>query len=351
MNLYECGLGSIRPRHLLSYSNTVEWLSKLTGGFAEPWAFCRRAALWLAKHRDEFDIVHDNQSLGYGLLKIQRMKIPLITTIHHPISRDLKIALQRCDNSKQRILLQRWYSFIKMQGKVARSLHHLTAVSDSTKRDVVTDFEVDQNKISVIHNGIDTEIYRPRSEIERHPWRIVCIASSDHPLKGVNYLLPAIAKLSKKFSMIELIIVGPLNNNGATAALIDRLELNSRVSFVHGLSGSEIAGLYASATLAVVPSLYEGFGFPAGEAMACGTALVSTNAGALPEITGAAAVSVPPASSDALAEAISALLVDSDRRQKMQKMGIQRIGDQFTWQQTATKLSTLYEQIIDSTKR
>ena len=346
LDLYRNGLASLRPRHLLSLANTVEWCSKLSGGFAEPWAFCRRAAEYLEQHGDQYDIIHDNQSLGYGLLDIQKRGLPLLATIHHPITRDLHIALDQARGWRQRWLLKRWYSFIGMQARVARRLAKIVAVSEQAKADIATDFGLAPERIEVIHNGIDSELYRPQPDVPRQSQTLVCTASADHPLKGLRFLLEAMAVLSGDFPALKLIVIGRLKPGGQTQQLLRRLNIGERVHFAQELRAEAIAQHYAAATMAIVPSLYEGFGFPAGEAMACATPVISTDGGALPEITGTAAEQVRAGDARELATAISTLLADSVRRQQLGEAGRQRVLSQFTWERAAERLTGLYRERI-----
>ena len=94
LDLFANGLGSLRLHHMRSMSNIIEWLSKLTGGFSEPYTFGRRVVKYLRKHGHQYDLIHDNQSLSYGMLELQRMGLPLVTTLHHPITSDLRIAIR-----------------------------------------------------------------------------------------------------------------------------------------------------------------------------------------------------------------------------------------------------------------
>ena len=346
LDLYQNGLGSLQLRHLGSFANIVEWLSKLSGGFAEPWTFCYRVSRWFARHAADYDVVQDNQSLGYGLLSLQRRGLPLVGTIHHPITRDLALALDAAPNWRRRLLVRRWYSFLGMQKRVVRQMSCIMTVSHSAKRDIAADFSVPEECITVVHGGIDTDLYHPQPEVQRRPCRLMATASSDHPLKGLRYLLLACQQLARDFPSLELVVIGRAEPGGVTERLIAKRGLTGRVRFLSGLSSEEIARLYAEATIAVVPSLYEGFGFPAGEAMACGTPVVSTDGGALPEVVGDAAEVVSAGNADALAAAIAALLRDPKRREHLGTVGRQRILKNFSWRKAASETVALYRQAI-----
>ena len=342
LDLYANGLGSLQLNHLGSFANAVEWLSKLSGGFAEPWAFCHRVSAWFARHAPDYDIVQDNQSLGYGLLSLQRHSLPLVGTIHHPITRDLALALDAAPSWHRRLLLRRWYSFLGMQKRVAQQLPHIVTVSHSAKRDIAADFSIPAERITVVHGGIDTDVYHPQPEVARRPCRLMAMASADHPLKGLRYLLLACEQLVRDFPDLELVVVGRAEPGGVTERLIAKRGLTGRVHFMSGLPSEEIARLYAEATLAVVPSLYEGFGFPAGEAMACGTPVVSTDGGALPEVVGDAAAVVPAGDAAAMAAAIAELLQDPVRREQLGAAGQRRVLNKFSWRKAASEMVSLY---------
>ena len=186
LDLFENGLDSLRPHHLRSMSNVIEWTSKLTGGFAEPYTFGRRAVKYLREHRDEYDLVHDNQSLSYGMLKLQAMGIPLVTTVHHPITSDLRIALAAARHGWERVLIRRWHSFLHMQKRVVKQLHHVVTVSDCSRQDIARDFGLQPAGIDLVYNGIDTEVFRPLPEVQRKHISLMATASADAPLKGLR---------------------------------------------------------------------------------------------------------------------------------------------------------------------
>ncbi|HEY9033921.1 MAG TPA: glycosyltransferase family 4 protein [Pseudomonadales bacterium] len=347
LNLYENGLLSLRPRHLTSWANIVEWLSKLTGGFAEPYAFGRRVDSYLKKHGHHYDLIHDNQSLSYGMLAIQQ-RMPLVMTLHHPITSDLQLALDACNSWWERLLIRRWHSFLHMQGKVVRRLQHVVTVSERSQQDIADAFAINKENISLIYNGIDTDEFAPRPAVARKNNRIMATASADQPLKGLRYLLEAYAALLADFPDLELLVVGKPKPGGATEKLLAELGIAGRVQFVTGISTAQLVDYYAEATIAVVPSLYEGFGLPAGEAMACEVPVIAAKGGALPEVVGDAGIQVPTADAQAIAAAIRELLMDPDRRIALGKAGRRRIVERFCWQVAAGKLTHYYYRVLES---
>jgi glycosyltransferase involved in cell wall biosynthesis len=347
LDLFENGLTSLRPRHLISLTNIIEWTSKLTGGFAEPYTFGRRAVAYLGQHGHEYDLIHDNQSLSYGMLQLQDMGLPLVTTVHHPITSDLRIALNAARNWYERLLIRRWHSFLSMQKKVVRQLHNIVTVSDCSRQDIARDFGLQPAGIALVHNGIDTETFCPRPEVARNPRRLMATCSADAPLKGLRYLLRAYARLLEQYPGLELLVVSRPQPGGKTEQLVNRLGIGDQVRFVSGITTQQMVDYYAEAAIAVVPSVYEGFGLPAGEAMACGVPVVSTDGGALPEVVGDAGVIVPARNVDALADAIDALLQDPRRREELGNEGRQRILEQFCWDVCARQMVAYYRQVLD----
>ena len=339
---------ALRVKHLRSRADTFEWWSMLTGGFAEPYTFGLRLLPWLKEHGHRFDIIHDNQSLCSALLKLQQQGIPLITTIHHPITWDRDIALAHAPDRTSRLLIRRWHSFLRMQTRVARGLRHITTVSESSRRDIAEAFDIEQDRISVVHNGIDPKVFHPVPGIERKPPQLISTASADQPLKGTTHLVKALSILQATYPDITLTIIGKPKTGGPTETLINELKLNQRISFKSGLTTHQICELYATASIAVVPSEYEGFGLPAGEAMACGVAVVSTDGGALPEVVGDAAVVVKAKSAEALAKGIATLMENPEHREALAKAGRARILAEFNWKTAAQKMTSLYHSVIAS---
>lgn len=337
---------ALRPRHLTSLTDTFEYMSMLTGGFPEPYTFGRRLVKYFDAVRPDYDIIHDNQSLCYGTLELQRRGYPLITTIHHPITSDRELALASATTFKARLLIRRWHAFIHMQRKVVSRLQHVVTVSEVSAHDVARAFGLDQSALHVIHNGIDTGTFAPRPDVARVPFRVMATASADQPLKGLKYLLSAIAELKQQWPEIHLVVIGKLKADGETNRLIDELGIRERLTFVSGVETEEIVRRYAEATVVVVPSIYEGFGFPAGEAMACGVPVISTDGGALPEVVGDAGVTVPVRDASAIAQALSRLFESGEERQRLAAAGRHRIEERFSWQVAAERMEALYRDVI-----
>lgn len=322
-----------------------EFVGMCTAAFPEPKTFSKRVARLMRERRGDFDVVHDNQTVGYGMLDIEEMGFPLVTTIHHPITFDRRVDLAHAPLRKQ-FSMRRWYSFLRMQGKVARRLQHILTVSESSKRDIAKDFGVDPDRIEVITLGVD-EVFRPPTK-PRVPGRIVAMASADTPMKGVATLLEALAKLRTERD-VELLLVTKPTEGGRTEKLIDKLGIADCVRFVHGISDAELVEVMGSAELACVPSLYEGFSLPTAELMACETPLVVSRAGAIPEVVGPdgeCADLVTPGDVGELHAALAALLDDPERRARMGAAGRRRVLDKFSWHAVAVATAAAYERAI-----
>ncbi len=324
-----------------------EFLTMSLGGFPEPRTFARRIARLLSRRVDDFDVVHDNQTLGSGILDIEKLGLPLVTTIHHPITIDRRIDLQAAPTRRRRFGVRRWYGFVAMQSRVARKLTLIITPSDSSSRDVVTEFGIDPARLRAIPLGVD-ERFVPPTDQPRVPGRILAMASADAPLKGIATLLEAFAKLRTERD-IHLVLVTTLKPGGVTATLIDQLGIGDHVHFISGLSDEELVRWMGSAELACVPSLYEGFSLPTAELMACATPLVVSRAGAIPEVVGPdglAADIVEPGDVGELEQALARLLDDPDRRAAMGAAGRQRVLDLFSWKAVADKVVDVYAEAM-----
>ena len=329
--------------------NLIEWLGVSTMGFPEPFTFGIRAYRFLKKRTHKYDIVHDNQSISYGIRSINRF-VPTIATIHHPITVDRDLAVKAVSSFWAKIKQLRWYSFIGMQKRVARTLSRIITVSKSSMNDISRDFNIPQQRFKVIPNGIDTDLFHPIPEIKREKNRIIVTSSAETPLKGLHYLLKAVAEISTN-RKIKLVVVGTLKKNGDIEKLLTKLGINECVTFTGHIENDAFVQHYAKAFLAIVPSVYEGFGFPAGEAMACGLPVISTTGGALPEVVGNAGILVPPANPKALVKAILTLMDHPEQAKQMGRAGFNRVRDRFTWKRAAEMTVEAYRETIRDHRR
>ncbi|MEV0218135.1 glycosyltransferase [Streptomyces sp. NPDC050704] len=330
-----------------------DWIDALevgtmwTGGFPEPLTFSLRARRHLRARRGDFDVVHDNQTLGYGLLG--DMGAPLVTTIHHPITVDRQLELDVAKGRRQRLSVRRWYGFTRMQKRVAPRLPSVLTVSGTSRQEIIDHLGVREDRIHVVHIGADTGLFSPDPSVPRIPGRIVTTSSADVPLKGLVFLVEALAKVRTEHPAAHLVVVGKRAEDGPVAQIIERYGLEGAVEFVKGISDAELVDLVRSAEVACVPSLYEGFSLPAAEAMATGTPLVATTGGAIPEVTGPdgeTCLAVPPGDPGALAVGLSRLLGDPELRVRLGAAGRQRVLERFTWAKAAEGTVARYREAI-----
>jgi glycosyltransferase involved in cell wall biosynthesis len=333
------------PYEFRTIEDLQEFAIMCTAGFPEPYAFSQRVYKQLRNRRDEFDLVHDNQCLGTGLLGFIRDDWPFVNTLHHPITVDRDLELDHASGAMRRMTLRRWYGFLGMQMKVARQVPRHITVSENSKKDIVAQMGVDVNTLNVVPVGVDQEQFRPLPHISRVPGRMLTTASADVPLKGLSYLIEALAKVRTEREDAHLVVIGQPRHKSAVPAQLERLGLTDAVRFVSGITDEQVVELYAEAEIAVVPSLYEGFSLPAIEAMACGVPLVTTTGGALPEVvgpSGGCAMTVPTADADALAVQLVKTLGDADQRAQLGEGGRRRVLDRFTWRKTAEGTAEQY---------
>ncbi|MET7472782.1 glycosyltransferase family 4 protein [Streptomyces sp. NPDC005648] len=327
--------------------DALEVATMWTGGFPEPLTFSLRARRHLRSRRGEFDVVHDNQTLGYGLLG--DVGAPLVTTIHHPITVDRQLELDAADNWQQRMSKRRWYAFTRMQRRVARRLPSVLTVSGTSRAEIVDQLGVRDDRIHVVHIGADTDLFSPDPSVPLVPGRIVTTSSADVPLKGLVFLVEALAKVRTEHPDAHLVVVGKRPAEGPVAQTMERYGLEGAVEFVKGISDAELVDLVRSAEVACVPSLYEGFSLPAAEAMATATPLLATTGGAIPEVAGAdgeTCLAVPPGDPGALAAGLSRLLGDPELRARLGRAGRERVLRHFTWARAAEGTVARYREAI-----
>ncbi len=343
----------MRKPRMFELKDRWDWLENTsfnTGNFPEPMAFSWRAWDELRHRASDFDLVHDNQTLGWGILALQRL-LPVLSTIHHPITVDRRLEIDHARGWKEEIGKRRWYAFTKMQTQVAKRMDRVMTVSENSKQDIHRDHQVPIERIHVVPVGVDPELFRPIEGVAKVPGRIITTASADVAMKGLVHLLEAAAKVRAE-RHVELVIIGKPKEGSKTADTLRRLGLEDVVTFVSGVPDERIVELYSEAELACVPSLYEGFSLPAIEAMSCSTPLIATTGGALPEVCGThdeTCFLVPPGDSDALAAMILRTLGDSELRARIGRQGRQRVIDHWSWRHTAHKTVDQYHALLGET--
>jgi len=339
----ESRLKAFRFKFLFSPIDLIEWIGIMSGGFPEPYVFGKRLEGFLKDTEIDFDVLLDNQSLCYSLLNIQK-NFPLVTTIHDPITKDHKIALDSARNWKEKLSTNRWHGFLKMQKIVAPKLERIICPSLQSKHDVVNEFHVDPDSIEVVLNGIDVKTFKSREKNTIVKNRIVTTASADIPLKGLKYLISSLPKVLREFPDSHLQVIGKAPEGGGIRRLIKKLSLEDKISFHSELSEPEVVEIYSSAEIAVIPSLYEGFGFGAGEAMSCGIPLISTTSGGLKEVIGDAAIIVESGSSEEIERAVIDLFSDKDKQELYSRLGRKRMEDKFDWVGSANQYLKVFRE-------
>jgi glycosyltransferase involved in cell wall biosynthesis len=339
-----------KPWEFRSAVDVAEFALMCTAGFPEPRTFSWRVRKELAKRAGQYDVVHDNQTFGTGLLGVMADGWALMGTCHHPVTVDRALDLEHAENWRRQLTLRRWYGFLAMQKRVARQVPRIVTVSSSSKRDIVEQYGVRPGQLEVVPIGADHTHFRPHPEIARVPGRIMSTASADVPFKGLLPLVEALAKVRTERPEAHLVVVGRLRADSPVAAAIERLGISAAVTFESAVSDDRMVELYAEATVAVVPSLYEGFSLPAVEAMACGVPLVTTTGGALPEVVGehgVTAMLVPPGDAGALALAIATVMSEPELGARLSEAARRRVLERFTWQACAATTAESYRWTIE----
>jgi glycosyltransferase involved in cell wall biosynthesis len=337
-----------RPSEFRDWIDVAEWATMCTAGFPEPLTFSLRAARQLLPRAADFDVVHDNQSLGYGLLRLVRAGLPTVATVHHPIAIDRDLELAAAPTLRRTITLRRWYAFTAMQTRVAARLDGVTTVSENSRADIATHMGLPADGIEVIPVGIDPDEFTPPADDRlRDRDSILVITSADVPLKGLVHLLEAVAKLRTE-RPVRLTVVGTARPGGPAEAALDRLALRDAVRFTGPVPEEELIGLMQRAAVVAIPSLYEGFSLPAVEAMACATPLVTTDAGALPEVVGSqAGLRVRAGDVGELTAALQLVLDSPSLAEQLGRAGRRRVLDRYTWRSTAERTADWYAEILE----
>jgi len=334
------------PWRIFHPLNFYELAVTRLGFFPEMLLFSLRALQVLKELMitERIEIIHDIQSLGYGLLFLKLYGLPLITTVHHPLTVDLQASLERNKNFKEKYYSIVFYP-IGMQRQVIRYCDRIITSSQESAKEIQQAFHVAADKIRMVYNGLDAEFFCPL-HLPRKPNSLLFVGNTDDPKKGIKYLLQALTLLPREINL-TIVDEGPPQKTYA-AGFVKKYSLSSRVIFTGKISAEELRLLYNTASLVVLPSLYEGFGLPAAEAMACGTPVIATNTGALPEVVGeeGAGLLVPPRNAPALAQAIKDIIDDEKKAKIMGQMGRERVEKLFTWSKVAEKTEDVYKEFL-----
>ena len=326
-----------------------EYAATRLGVYTEPLAFSLRAygEIKRLEPQVKFDVIHDNQCLGYGLAMIKRLGLPLVATIHHPISIDREADFGQARSRMERLRRRWFYSFyIPMQSRMARRVDRVITVSECSAREIERLIGIPSDRINVVYNGVDTGVFRNSNGVVKEPKSIIFVGNTEDRKKGIIHLLKAVALLKDEIPVRLTIVDGGAPETTYAPSLVRECGLEGQTTIVRRLGGEDLVRRYASAEIAAVPSLFEGFGFPAAEAMACQLPVITTKAGALPELVsdGRTGILVDPGDVPALADAIRLLLGDAELRRKMGDAGRETVQHKFTWEQAARQTVEAYQQ-------
>ncbi len=352
LNLYETdGLSSLKnPLQLFQPLNFYEVVATHLGMFPEICTFSMRAYMRLRSlvSQERFDVIHDNQTLGYGMLMARGLGIPVVATIHHPIFIDMKADLAQAKRLWSKFRRTMFYSFLIMQHFVAKRMDRVITVSQISAKDTMRVLKLPEYKVRVVPNGIDINVFKNSNHTPKEPNSIVMVGNTEDRKKGVVFLLKAIKLLQENVDVKLSIVDRHGDYTKYAPKLVAEHGLGDRVTFTGRLSVDELVKRYSVSEIAVTASVYEGFGLPCAEAMSCGTPVIATRAGALPEIVGSdgAGILVPPEDPVALSEAIKRLFGDESLRQRMGKAARKRIEESFSWEVAARKTLKVYEEVV-----
>jgi glycosyltransferase involved in cell wall biosynthesis len=317
--------------------------------------FSMRAYLKLHQLHQQtpFDLVHDNQTLSYGILLMKRKGLPVVASVHHPLTIDRRNRLAQVKGLHRKMETHLWFPWV-MQEYVARRIDRVLTCSDNSAESVQNELRLPPEHVDVVHYGVDVETFRPLADIEKQPNSILFVGNSEDRNKGARYLLEALHPLRHRLQFhLTFLDHRPADQLKLVQALKDKYRLDKNITVLPHADTEELVRLYCRSQIVACPSLYEGFGLPAVEAMACGVPVVATSAGALSEIVedGVSGILVPPGDAHALNDALRRLLSDPDLCRRMGEAGRQRAVEYFTWRQTAMRTAKVYEEVVGRSAR
>jgi glycosyltransferase involved in cell wall biosynthesis len=341
------------PRRLLTPLNLWELGASRLGVFPEMQSFgFRLLRMWpQLQRRHRFDVVFDNQCLSWGLLGLQKLGTPVVSVIHHPLHLDREADFA-VDPRLVKKIRRTLYFPLFMQQQVAPRLAKIVTVSEASRAEIEKHFRIPEKNIAVVYNGTDAELFHPHPEVAKDA-DLIFIGRTEDRKKGIGTLLEALSLLPEHVTL--KIVDGRIPSDGLVPRLVRKFGLEPRVKFQPKfLELPELVREYSTGRIAVVPSFFEGFGFPASEAMACGIPVIANAAGALPEVVGSdgsAGLIVPPRNPPALAAAISELLADPKRAERMGRVARERVLRLFRWDRAAAELVQVFEEVSRAAHR
>ena len=301
--------------------------------------------------RYRFDVVFDNQCLSWGLLGIQKMGVPVVSVIHHPLHIDREADFTIDPSLKKRVERTLYFPLM-MQQTVAPRLAKIVTVSEASRRAIEKYFKIPEKQVSVVYNGTDTEIFHPIPEQPKEA-DLLFVGRTEDRKKGIGTMFEALSMLPDHVTL--KVVDGRIPGHGLVPRLIRQFDLHDRVKIVDRmLTVPELVEQYSTARVALVPSFFEGFGFPASEAMACGLSVIANAAGALPEVVGSdghAGRLVPQRDAKAMADAMWEILRDPEETERMGRAARQRVERLFQWDRAADELVGVFEEVIHAAHR
>jgi glycosyltransferase involved in cell wall biosynthesis len=340
------------PFRTLLPGNAWELALTRFGVFPEMTAFGMRLLMRWKRLQDQhrFDVVLDNQSLTWGLLGLQAAGTPVVSMIHHPlhIDRAADFALEPQFRRKWKRTL---YFPLLMQQAVAPRLARVLTVSQASAAEIERCFRIPRKELRVVYNGTDREIFRPVERVKETD--LIFVGRTEDRKKGIVYLLQAFARTRPEVTL--KIVDGRMTNDGLVQRTIDALGIAHRVVQVRRmLTVEELVAEYSTARIALAPSFFEGFGFPASEAMSCGLPVIATACGALPEVVGTsgeAGILVPFGDVDALANAMQVLAAAPQRAAAMGQAARRRIERSFRWEEAGLRTAEALCEVVRAHRR
>ncbi len=315
--------------------------------FPEMETFSMRAFFRLREllNENRYDIIHDVNSLGWGLAPMKGFGIPIVSTIHHPLTQDMRadLGVERTFWEKLTTLL---FYPIQMQKFVIRRVDRVITSSHDGIAELGNAFGLKEDRVSVVYNGMDVEAFRNTGE-PREERSLLFVGNTEDHKKGLAYLLEALVMLPKDITL-TIVDDGPPKKLNA-AGLVKKYNLQDRVVFTGKVETGELVSLYSRKTLLVMSSLHEGFGLPAAEAMACETPVVATKAGALKEVVDEkSGILVEMRNPAALKDAIMKLMDNPGLRREMGAQGRKKAEECFAWPTAAKNTMEVYKSVIET---
>ena len=337
-------------KRILSPWNFIDFVMTRLHFFYEMETFSFRSFFALKKilKTKRYDIIHDIQSLGWGTIPIKGYNIPIVSTVHHPLTKDREADLVNDFGLWAKTTTILFYPLV-MQAFVIRKIDRVITSFKEGVDELYKAFKVRKDKVSVVYNGMDIDLFQNTGE-KREENALLFVGNTEDSKKGLVYLLEAMKLLPENVTL-TIVDDGPPKKLTAWD-MIKKMGLESRVSFTGKLSYEDLVSMYSRKTMLVMSSLFEGFGLPAVEAMSCKTPVVSTTSGALKEVVSEeCGILVPPGDPVALKNGIEKLLADKKLMETMGEKGRKWAVDNFSWPVAAKNTLDVYRQVVAEYRR